>query len=414
EASQAADIASARDKLATHRQSGKSRPIVLFDDSSSSLAAEAAQAFSGDLMGPCFLLARDDDDRPLSRDERVLFTSAIAKSFSDTELAACLNAAIGGAARPRTLTTDTVALRRSLSILIADDNRTNQKVLSKILERGGHRSTIANNGEEAVDMLLTGAFDLVFMDVNMPVMNGIEATKLYRFAALGRDRVPIVALTADATPEARARCEEAGMDGCVTKPIEAAQLFKIIDSLVPVEPANPASTPILDDSVAEISAHPRFRPETRAIDAPTIERLQELGGRSFVVELAEEFIAEGARIIEELKASAASHDSDGFSDRAHALRSGAANIGALKLYELCLALRTMGAVELARDGAEKAREIEAEFARVRLELADFRGREVGAVPQADGVTLQAPSTGASGVIRQLRPPVPTSAGSAQR
>ena len=69
----------------------------------------------------------------------------------------------------------------------------------------------------------------------MPVMNGIEATKLYRFAALGRPHVPVVALTADATEEVARRCEEAGMDACITKPIEPNRLLEIIATLVPDE-----------------------------------------------------------------------------------------------------------------------------------------------------------------------------------
>src|SRR5262249_39986419 len=120
---------------------------------------------------------------------------------------------------------------RQLAVLVAEDNRTNQKVIAKILERGGHRAHIVDNCEAALDALADRRFDLVLMDVNMPVMNGIEATKLCRFAAIGQRRVPIVALTADATPEMEARCTEAGMDGCVTKPIEPAQLLEIIEQV---------------------------------------------------------------------------------------------------------------------------------------------------------------------------------------
>ena len=128
-----------------------------------------------------------------------------------------------------------VPAERSLSILVAEDKRTNQIVIAKILDRAGHRVTLVDNGEAALDMLEMQEFDLVLMDVNMPVMNGIEATKLYRFAALGRPHVPVVALTADATEEVARRCEEAGMDACITKPIEPNRLLEIIATLVPDE-----------------------------------------------------------------------------------------------------------------------------------------------------------------------------------
>ena len=123
-------------------------------------------------------------------------------------------------------------LGAGLVVLVADDNRTNRKVIAKILERAGHDVHLVDNGERALDALNERAIDVALMDVNMPVMNGIEATKLYRFASLGRKRVPIIALTADASPEMRRRCEDAGMDSCVTKPIEPARLLGIIDATV--------------------------------------------------------------------------------------------------------------------------------------------------------------------------------------
>ncbi len=119
---------------------------------------------------------------------------------------------------------------RSLHILVADDNRINQNVVGKILERGGHSYEIVNNGEEALDALERDSFALVLMDVNMPVMNGIDATKLHRFATAGEKHLPILALTADATPEMAERCIEAGMDMCVVKPVEANRLLDIIAS----------------------------------------------------------------------------------------------------------------------------------------------------------------------------------------
>src|SRR4029077_6383285 len=121
---------------------------------------------------------------------------------------------------------------RPLSILVAEGNRTNQKVIVKTLERVGHSATVVNDGGAALDALEENHFDLVLMDLNMPVMNGIEATKLYRFSSIGQPHVPIVALTADATTDAWARCKEAGMDGCVTKPIEPARLLDVIDSVL--------------------------------------------------------------------------------------------------------------------------------------------------------------------------------------
>ena len=122
---------------------------------------------------------------------------------------------------------------RKLRVLVAEDNRTNQMVIGKILERAGHDFKVVANGEEVLDALKEQTFDIALLDLHMPVMGGVEAAKLSRFLSPGSPRMPIVALTADATPEARAECEEAGMDACLTKPVDTRKLFDLFDALVP-------------------------------------------------------------------------------------------------------------------------------------------------------------------------------------
>ena len=95
-----------------------------------------------------------------------------------------------------------------LRILVADDSRMNCAVIAKILERAGYEAEIVSDGEAALDALEAGSFDVVLMDLHMPVMTGIEAAKLYRFISLGERRVPILALTVDATLETAARCAD--------------------------------------------------------------------------------------------------------------------------------------------------------------------------------------------------------------
>lgn len=256
---------------------------------------------------------------------------------------------------------------RHFTILVADDNRTNQKVIGKILERAGHAVRMADNGEQAVDLLLAEPFDLVLMDINMPVMDGIEATKLYRFASLGRERVPILALTADATAEARDKCLEAGMDGCVTKPIEPARLLQLVDETVRQPEGIVTSVP--DESVADLSAHPRFRGDNRPIvDTATLHELEHLGGKAFVDEVIGEFTTECSRILDEIDEAVALNDLQRFNERIHALRSGAANIGARRFYEKCLALRSIGMDDFLRTGRQHAKQLRFEFQSTAGEL----------------------------------------------
>ena len=361
------------------------RRLILVDEALADCdkaAATLMKAERTDLSAALVRFADAEDSLPEARCE--LYCAALPREFDRDAILAVAALARGQSSRGGNTIAEAVANSdgRSLSVLVAEDNGVNQKVVTKILERCGHRVSIVENGEDAVDQMLSQAFDIVLMDINMPVMNGLDAAKLYRFAALGRERLPIIALTADATPEARARCEEAGIDACVTKPIDAAELFRIIDELV-AEGAGHAAPPLVkaDDVVAEIATHPRFRAESRVIDARTIEQLKGLGGSDFVADLAGVFVTEGERILEELAESVAQGDYEAFRDRAHALRSGAANIGALPLYELCLSLRAVGSSEFATTGSEKLVEIEREFAKARDELRrDYGSPEEEAAP----------------------------------
>ncbi|HUC60507.1 MAG TPA: response regulator [Alphaproteobacteria bacterium] len=258
---------------------------------------------------------------------------------------------------------------RKLRILVADDNRINQRVIAKILERAGYESRIVSNGEEALDALEQSRFDLVLMDINMPVMNGIEATKLYRFASLGEPHVPIIALTADTTPEVAARCAEAGLDTCVTKPVEPARLLEVIRSLAPAAPLA-AATDAERAPVTDIASHPRFQAASfvPTVDRATLGELEELGGKPFLAELVKEFLRDAEVVLESLATSVDEGDVPAFRAKVHALRSGAANIGAKALYDLCLQWRQITLAELAEHGPRHVERLRAEFERLRRAL----------------------------------------------
>jgi CheY-like chemotaxis protein len=118
---------------------------------------------------------------------------------------------------------------RSLRILVAEDNPINQRLACRILEKRGHVVAVAQNGREALEAVQAASFDLVLMDVQMPEVDGIEATRRIRLwePAAGR-RTMIAAMTAHAMVEDRERCLEAGMDSYVTKPLQIAQLAAVL------------------------------------------------------------------------------------------------------------------------------------------------------------------------------------------
>ena len=127
---------------------------------------------------------------------------------------------------------------RPLQVLLAEDNFLNQAMMVRMLEKHGHRVTVAANGKEALARLAEAPFDVVLMDVEMPEMNGLEATAEIRRRERTADRpaakrIPIVALTAYAMNDDAERCLDAGMDAYVSKPVDFGQLFQAIAALVP-------------------------------------------------------------------------------------------------------------------------------------------------------------------------------------
>jgi two-component system sensor histidine kinase RpfC len=187
--------------------------------------------------------------------------------------------------------------------------------------------------------------------------------------------VPVVALTADATEEVAHRCEEAGMDACITKPIEPNRLLEIIATLVPDEGKPAQEMP----SSAEIASYPTAQPRLRAtatsaVDVQTLNALEELGGKDFVDELASQFIKDGSDVLDALAEAAALGDLKAFREQLHALRSAAANIGARGIYEMCLGWRHIEPEDFAIRVEVHLKKLNDEFERVRMAL---RGRISG-------------------------------------
>jgi len=117
-------------------------------------------------------------------------------------------------------------------VLVAEDNGVNRLVVQHMLHKGGHEVSLVVTGRQAVEAALTGAFDVVLMDVQMPEMNGLEATEAIRAHETGR-RVPIIGITAHALRGDRERCLEAGMDDYLPKPVRRRQLDQALARTVP-------------------------------------------------------------------------------------------------------------------------------------------------------------------------------------
>ncbi|HZB92559.1 MAG TPA: ATP-binding protein [Stellaceae bacterium] len=306
--------------------------------------------------------------------------------IEDRELAGALHAAIAGDLRPME-PAEPVPVReaaaspafqppplpapaRKLKILIAEDNSANRKILRRILEMAGHHTAVVNDGEAALAVLDRDRFDLALMDINMPEMSGYEVTKLYRMEHLGESRLPIIALTADATSETERQCREAGMDAVLTKPVEAAQLLAAIDETY-ARVAQPGGAAAASPVVTPISAHPRFFADAGAIvDEATIEALRMLGGGSdFLGDVIETFCSDGRRLLELLRQAVAEADLRAFRELTHSLRSGAANVGAARLCQTLTTLRDLTARDLRQSGGVYVEKLQSEFAKLETALS---------------------------------------------
>ncbi len=255
------------------------------------------------------------------------------------------------------------AASRPLHILVAEDNRTNQMVIARILEQGGHSVMIVENGDAAVDLLLQDDFDLVLMDLNMPVMNGLDASKFYAFAMLGQERAPIVALTADATQDSARKCAEVGMVACLNKPIEAKALLEAVARHARI--VAPVSAPVVHQVESRQIAQADGSP---AVDPRALCDLEKLGGKDFVRDIVAQFVSDAAGVLQNLQQAVQMQDVASFRDHAHALRSCAANVGAQAIFQRCLMLRTIEAHELALDGLVQLHALEADFFAAREAL----------------------------------------------
>lgn len=249
--------------------------------------------------------------------------------------------------------------RRQLSILVADDNRVNLRVVERILQTAGHEAVLVEDGEAALDALAHEDFDLVLMDLNMPRMDGIEAALLYRVQSLGQRQIPWLALTADATDEARRRCEEAGFAGCLVKPFSPDALLAAIERLsAPLEPAR----------IRSPSSEPDARLRTTAgvpVDQGALDALEALGGIEFARGIVEEFLQDAGLILDELALAVKTKDAASFRAKAHAMHSAATHVGARALCDLCAVCRGLGPDMLREEGAAIIDRIAAELQRAR-------------------------------------------------
>jgi two-component system, sensor histidine kinase and response regulator len=210
-------------------------------------------------------------------------------------------------------------------VLVVEDNPVNQKVAQKFLERLGCTVCVVADGKEAVDATARARFDLILMDMQMPVMDGIEATRAIRAAESGGARTPIVALTANVLAGQFQSCLDAGMDDVLAKPLEAPRLREVLERFGLRGPAGMAAVAPLEDTGPSLAPAP--------LD---IARLASLAGddTAFMREILATFRASAAAALAEMQRALPALDRDRLRRSAHKLRGASENIGAARLRDL--------------------------------------------------------------------------------
>jgi CheY-like chemotaxis protein/HPt (histidine-containing phosphotransfer) domain-containing protein len=225
-----------------------------------------------------------------------------------------------------------MARRHPLRILLAEDNVVNQKLALRLLEQMGYRADVAANGLEAVEAIERQPYDLVLMDVQMPEMDGFEASReiARRWPADRRPR--IVAMTANAMQGDRELCLAAGMDDYVSKPIHVEELVAALE-----RSAGRESDPIRTGGSAASANQSRFaadKPPRQVLDHAAIEQLRKTMGTAFLDELLSTFVEDSQDLVNTMRRALGEKDADSFRRAAHSLKSNAASFGAMTLSAL--------------------------------------------------------------------------------
>jgi two-component system, sensor histidine kinase RpfC len=258
----------------------------------------------------------------------------------------------------------------SRSILVADDNRTNRHILSAILETAGHQVTLVCDGDETIEALEKGGFDIVLLDVNMPRLNGIDASRMWRQIEGSRSHIPILGVTADATSETEQRCLDAGMDERLTKPVNAKILLETIQRHCHNADAPAVLPQKLDDPlniVTSINSEPKVSNDT-VIDQAQIKYLRDIGDDQFVCDMINGFRCDIEESFDDLETSIRQADPAQFRFASHAIKSCSNNIGARMLASLCTRFEQISEHEFHAKGAEYLVRVKTEISAVMQAL----------------------------------------------
>jgi CheY-like chemotaxis protein len=266
--------------------------------------------------------------------------------------------------------------RLPLNILLAEDYVVNQKLALLMLERLGYRADLAANGLEVLEALERQPYDVVLMDVQMPELDGLEATRriLQRWPDGPRPR--IIAMTANAMSEDRDACFAAGMDDYLSKPIRVDELVAALCRSQPSVPADTGESVTAVKSSDFIST-PQTMPQGAELDNAALDKLLTLvgGDPALLGDLIDSFLQETPPLLVALRRSLEEGNAAGLRQAAHPLKSSSRDFGATRLSELAKELEEMGKAGQLNGAAPLVDAAETEFPQVKVALDAVRSGE---------------------------------------
>jgi CheY-like chemotaxis protein/HPt (histidine-containing phosphotransfer) domain-containing protein len=245
-------------------------------------------------------------------------------------------------------------------VLLAEDNQVNQLLATRIFEKLGHHVTVVTNGREALSAVQAGKFDLVAMDVQMPEMDGLDATTAIRaWEKTEGTHTPIMAMTAHAMKGDRERCLAAGMDGYTSKPIRIRELEDAIAQLI--SPSKAAETPVLEETQG-----------SGVIDHAALLAGVD-GNRRLLRELVHLFLADCPQRLVEIKEAVRRGNAEALRIAAHTLKGSVGNFAAKNAFAAAQRLEIMGRDGDLHTAGEACATLESELALLREELGRLTG-----------------------------------------
>jgi CheY-like chemotaxis protein len=253
-----------------------------------------------------------------------------------------------------------MAQQLPLRILVAEDNKVNQQLALQLLERMGYRADVAANGLEAIASLYRQHYDVVFMDVHMPEMDGLTATQRICEEWPLTSRPRIIAMTANAMQGDREKCLSAGMDDYISKPIRVEELVRSLNQCQSV----------LDNrqEQAPVAHRPSLNPPLDTEVLQTFRQTMGENAEAFLTQLIDIYLEEAPDLLQAISAAITQTDASAMQRAAHTLKSSSASLGAITLSKLCQELEDMGQASTMTDALSLESQLKVEYERVKVAL----------------------------------------------